>query len=136
LKRKKTGFQQSTPAGKQYESAADFSGALAMSVARPDIGKIRRSLRLLCQSCEVYELRAPNTRKATVFAYFDDLKAFASRVVECSDQLEPPGIYLTMNPVRRELLSRASISPEYCARYAAADADIPGSNVPSRTAAP
>jgi hypothetical protein len=89
-----------------------------------DLSEIRRALRLLCKPSEVYELRALGSSKGTVSGYFDDLEKLARCSAECSDQLSAGGIYITLNPVNRDLLARASNRLVGYAKHTTSDADI------------
>jgi hypothetical protein len=67
---------------------------------------ILSGLRLLCEPGEVYELRCPKTRRdGTVSGYFDDLAKLAYHAGYWSNVA--PSVYVTINPVKRDLLARA-----------------------------
>ncbi len=69
-----------------------------MTSARPDlVRKIRKTLEVLYEPGDVFEIRILNTRSGTVRGCFDDLDA-AARSVQTWDG-RVPGIYVTLNPV-------------------------------------
>ena len=71
---------------------------------RSDIAEIRRSIALICESGQVYELRAFG--KGTTSGYFDDFEELAQAAATLSGK--GPAVYLTANPVNPVLLARAS----------------------------
>ncbi|HLZ70496.1 MAG TPA: AAA family ATPase [Dehalococcoidia bacterium] len=91
---------------------------------RPDPAMIRETLRLLFQPGDVAELRILNTPTArTVSGYYDDHDRLAQdaatlqRRYGCS-------VYLTLNPPKPELLSRANNRAIERAKSTTADSDI------------
>jgi hypothetical protein len=73
----------------------------------------------------VYELRAPNTKQGTVSGYFDDFAALAQAVIRANQPaLGAPGIYFTINPVRRDSLARSANAAKPYAKHTTADTDI------------
>lgn len=86
--------------------------------------EIQRARALLCAAGEVCELRALNTTRATVSGYYNDFEALARDAAGCSDMLKAPGVYLTLNPVRPELLARANNRLEGYAKHTTSDANI------------
>jgi hypothetical protein len=90
----------------------------------PDLAEIRRGLDILCQPHEVYEIRAVRTgnNKGTVAGYFDsdNLDLLAAAAAQCSCVVytddrgraragyKAQGVYITPNPVKHELFSRAA----------------------------
>jgi hypothetical protein len=83
---------------------------------------ILEALTLLCVPGNVYELRCPNTPKRTISGYFDDLQALADFAAELSGKV--PAVYVTLNPVKPDLLARANNRVETYAKHTAADPDI------------
>ena len=69
------------------------------------IALIRKGLRTLLGEGAVAELRAPKTPQGTLSGYFDDLSLLARAAARVSGKA--PGVYITINPVRPELLARA-----------------------------
>ena len=91
---------------------------------KADVAEIQRALTLLCHPNEVYELRALGTSKGTASGYFDSLKKLAMNSVECSDRLSASGVYITLNPVKGDLLARASNGVKTFAKHTSGDADV------------
>ena len=82
----------------------------------------RQALRLLSFD-ELVEIRIPQSgRTGVVRGYFDDLDAAVSAVREYDGRV--PGIYFTLNPIRRELLARAANRFELYAKSSATDDDV------------
>jgi AAA domain-containing protein len=98
-------------------------GTLAENL-RADSAEIHGAIGLLCEPGEVYELRALGTTKGTVSGYFADFEKLAGNATGCSDRLQADGVYLTLNPVKHDLLARASNRLEGYAKHTSADADI------------
>jgi hypothetical protein len=73
--------------------------------ARVEIGD---ALGILCQPGAVYELRALGTDKGIVRGYFDDIEELCNQAAACSDDRLADGVYLTLNPVKRDLLARCA----------------------------
>ncbi|QDV41415.1 hypothetical protein Enr13x_12540 [Stieleria neptunia] len=78
----------------------------------------------------VYEIRifeTPDKKggsfKATASGYYNDADAAASHVRQWS-RVEPPGIYVTINPVDDSLLARSANKIVFRAKHATADGDI------------
>ena len=71
---------------------------------RFDMAEIRRSVALLCEAGEVYELRAFG--RGTISGYFDDFEKMAQVAAKLSGNA--PAVYLTINPVNPDLFARAS----------------------------
>ena len=93
---------------------------------KADVAEIQHALILLCHPDEVYELRALGTSKGTVSGYFDDLEKLARCSAECSEQLSAGGVYITLNPVDRDLLARANNRLKSFAKHTTADIDVVG----------
>jgi hypothetical protein len=97
---------------------------------KADVAEIQRALTLLCHPNEVYELRALGTSKGTVSGYFDSLEKLTRNAAECSDRFSASGVYITLNPVKGDLLARAcSTVPlmplnQYCFPSPRADAAV------------
>src|SRR5438552_3325205 len=89
---------------------------------RPDVAEIRRALGLLLEPGSVAELRILHTRRGTVSGYFDDFDALGRVAGEWSGKA--PAIYVTANPVRRELLERARNRVREYARATTGDRDV------------
>ena len=86
------------------------------------IAEIEHTVRFLMMPGSVMELRILNTRCGTVSGYFDD-PAKLARMAGRWDR-KAPGLYVTLNPVRHDLLARAANRVHAHARHATADADI------------
>jgi hypothetical protein len=79
----------------------------------------------------VYELRALKTRlrpgtdyRTTRSGYFDAPEKLAQAAYELDRQELAPGIYMTVNPVKPELLARAANRVETNAQHTTSDAEI------------
>jgi len=84
---------------------------------------ILAGLKLLCEPGEVYELRCPKTSNdGTVSGYFDDLETLAYHAEYWSGVA--PSVYLTLNPVKRDLLARAANRIQRRARETTADHEV------------
>jgi hypothetical protein len=80
-------------------------------------------LKLLCEPGEIYELRCPKTKNdGTVSGYFDDLTKLAHHAEFWSGVA--PSVYLTLNPVKRDLLARAANRIERRSRTTTADHEV------------
>jgi hypothetical protein len=88
-----------------------------------DIETVRRALEILVRQDSVAELRAPNIHgRGTVSGYFNDLGKMAENAGGLSGKAG--GVYATLNPVRPELLARASNRLVDFARHTTGDTDI------------
>src|SRR5208337_1383636 len=63
------------------------------------------AIRVLLGPHSVAELRAPSAQGHTLSGYFDDHSLLAKKAAELSGTV--PGVYVTLNPVRADLLARA-----------------------------
>jgi hypothetical protein len=80
-------------------------------------------LQLLCEPGSVYELRCPKTKKdGTISGYFRDPEMLAQAAELLSGLV--PAVYVTINPVRLDLLARAVNRTEKRAAFTTADGDI------------
>lgn len=86
------------------------------------VTEIRAALAVLVEPGSVVELRALHTRQNTTSGYFNDLDAAAEAAARLSGSCD--GVYVTLNPVRSELLARAENRVKGWARYTTADSDI------------
>jgi hypothetical protein len=85
--------------------------------------RILDGLKLLCDPDEVYELRCPKTsHDGTVSGYFDDLTKLAYHADYWSGIA--PAVYITLNPVKRDLMARAANRIQR--RAAATTSDLEG----------
>jgi hypothetical protein len=92
---------------------------------------VARFLRLLHEPGSVFEVRAPkcpaatgSNREATASGYFNDIETAARAIAALEHSAEPPGIYVTLNPVKPELVGRADNRVNRRANTTTADADI------------
>ena len=84
---------------------------------------ILTGLKLLCEPGGLYELRCPKTgNDGTVSGYFDDLTKLADHADYWSGVA--PGIYITLNPVKRDLLARAANRIQRRASSTSADHEV------------
>jgi hypothetical protein len=84
--------------------------------------QVRRALEIIVEPGSVAELRIPHTAKGTISGYFTDLELMATCAAEWSGKA--PGVYVTLNPVRPELLARARNRTVPFAKHTTTDADI------------
>jgi hypothetical protein len=101
-----------------------------------DPAEIRRTVELVCQPGEVYELRALGTLKGTVSGYYDNLEALVFAAIACSEQVytderghmragyHAEAVYLTLNPVKRDLFARSANELTLYAKHTSGDAEI------------
>jgi len=82
---------------------------------------IMESLSILKRDGEVTELRIMKTTKGTVSGYFNDDKKLADIAAAYDGKV--PAIYITLNPVKKSLLSRATNRVK-TANHATSDVDI------------
>ncbi|WP_332236841.1 hypothetical protein [Sporolactobacillus sp. KGMB 08714] len=71
---------------------------------------------------EVTELRIMNTNKGTVSGYFNQLDDLAQNAIQ--NAKNAPGVYFTLNPVKKELLARASNHVLQWSKHTTTDDDI------------
>ncbi len=95
--------------------------------------EIARFLNLLVQPGEVFEVRAPKclerhgaTYTSTVSGYFthDSIEHAAWLIAELDESALAPGVYVTLNPVKPDLLARAANRLKRRAPETTADGDI------------
>ncbi len=95
--------------------------------------EVARFLYLLTQPGEVFEVRAPKclerrgaTYTSTVSGYFThaSIETAASLIAELDESGLAPGVYVTLNPVRSDLLARAANRLKRRAPETTADGDI------------
>ena len=96
------------------------TGVLAAVSPREEI---LRTCRLLMAPSDVHEVRCPKTgRRGTISGYFAQPEALADAVMRLDGNV--PGIYITLNPCRKELLARAANRLRERAEATTSDADI------------
>jgi hypothetical protein len=83
---------------------------------------ITGALAVLLERNSVVELRSPNTNRQTVSGYFNDHKQLAQAAAGLSGTV--PGVYVTLNPVRTDLLARAANRIVPYAKKTTGDSDI------------
>lgn len=84
---------------------------------------LRATVKLFLPPEGVVELRALGVeRGGTCSGYFDDAERLIEAACELSGRAE--GIYITLNPVNRELLARAKNRARPYARYTTSDDDV------------
>ncbi|WP_458789201.1 YfjI family protein [Adonisia turfae] len=93
---------------------------------------VRSFLSLLYEPGDVLEVRAPKCREragssfaSTVSGYFNDHDAAAEAIAKLDTSGLAPGVYVTLNPVRPDLLARAANRLRPKASETTADADVP-----------
>lgn len=113
--------------GRAHRSTVCVTEALAQS-------DVARALDQLYEPGDVFEVRAPKCRErrgssytSTVCGYFtrDAIELAAAAIAELDDAGAAPGIYVTLNPVRPELLARSANRLQFRAVQTTADADVP-----------
>lgn len=88
--------------------------------------QIRRGIDAICIPGEVYEVRCPKAGKYKVISgYFDDFDEMTDQALFLSDGRIVPAVYITVNPVRRDLLARAYNAVKDYAEATTTDKDIP-----------
>jgi len=92
----------------------------ALSAASAD--SILAALDLLLEPGSLAELRVLKTPKGTVSGYFTDFAKLAAEAAQWSGQA--PAVYVTLNPVKPELLARAANRAVPYATKTTADSDI------------
>ena len=92
------------------------------TTATADVAEIRRALALLHEPGSVAELRVPHTPRRTVSGYFTDRNKLANAAGVWSGKA--PGVYVTVNPVKRDLLARSDNRVRVYARATTGDADV------------
>lgn len=89
-----------------------------------DADDVRAGLSRLLEAGHVYELRVPKAgRFKTVSGYFDRLDALAEAAAEWDGRA--PGVYVTLNAARPELLARAANRARPYADTTTGDAEVP-----------
>jgi hypothetical protein len=88
---------------------------------RLDEQHVRRFVSLLTLPVE---LRIPNSPQKTVSGYFDDPERLVGECEAMSGGLGVEAVYVTLNPVKADLLARADNRVKGWARATTADADI------------
>src|SRR5271157_5003836 len=83
---------------------------------------ISEALGVLLQPNSVAELRVPNAHGHTLSGYFDDHSLLATAAADISGKA--PGVYVTLNPVRVDLLARAVNRVIRFAKNTTSDSDI------------
>lgn len=89
---------------------------------RYDLEQIRQAVNLLLDPGQVYELRVPSTRHGTLSGYFDELDQLALAAANVSGR--GPAVYLSINPVLRDLLSRSVNRMKEYVRHTTTDAQV------------
>jgi hypothetical protein len=87
-----------------------------------DPAEIKKALQLMVAPSEVVELRAPNTPKGVVSGYYDDLDKLAGHAAYWSGVAE--SVYVTLNPVRRDLLARSCNRVTTYAKHITRDPEV------------
>ncbi|MBP7675750.1 MAG: DUF3987 domain-containing protein [Thermoanaerobaculia bacterium] len=109
-----------------------------MIVETVDRAEVRRTLGLLFPTPHVFEIRAldasavrcngrPEGRNATFFGFFDSTETAANVVHAALSGADWTGAYVTMNPVRSDLLARAANRLRQAGKKggSASDVDVP-----------
>jgi hypothetical protein len=98
--------------------AAPAKKALSMSTANAQLGplcadpqEIAHTLATLCTPGDLVELRIPKTPQGNGVGYFNDLQKLAAEMARLNGK--GPGVYVTLNQLKRELLNRAPNHVEF-----------------------
>ena len=83
---------------------------------------ISEAMSILLEPDSIVELRAPGTQGHTLSGYFDDHSLLAKAAAGLSGKA--PGVYVTLNPVRTDLLARAVNRVIRFAKNTTSDSDI------------
>lgn len=83
---------------------------------------VMESLSILKEEGEVIELRVLNSPKGTISGYFNNIATLADYVGKYDETV--PAIYVTLNPVKPDLLARANNRVIERAKQTTSDADI------------
>jgi hypothetical protein len=84
---------------------------------------IERALGILVEPGSVVELRVPKAaRRATVSGYYNDVRKLAESAADMSGKAE--GVYVTLNPVRPDLIARAANRLIDYAKHTTANHDV------------
>ncbi|HEX3035068.1 MAG TPA: hypothetical protein VHT73_08035 [Thermodesulfobacteriota bacterium] len=79
-------------------------------------------LNVLFKKGDVIELRMPGTHKGTISGYFDNFQALSDVAMQASGKV--PAVYVTLNPVQKDLLARANNRVKTYAKTTTSDKDI------------
>ena len=89
----------------------------------PDLDEIRRAVGILFDAGQVFELRIPKAdRSGTVSGYFDDPETLIQAVSKWNGRA--PGLYVSLNQVKPELLARAANRAVERATVTTSDDDV------------
>jgi hypothetical protein len=100
-----------------------MTAGTAVSTANVDrLRSISEALAVILEPNSVAELRAPNTKQQTLSGYFNDHGQLAQAAADLSGRV--PGVYVTLNPVRADLLARAANRTVPYAKKTTGDSDI------------
>ena len=86
------------------------------------ITAVEDALRLLHEAGEVFEVRILGTARGTVSGYFDDVTAAAREIAKWDGKAS--AIYVSMNPVKPDLMARAANRLKDHARETSSDSDV------------
>lgn len=86
------------------------------------IADIKGGLEIILAPGSVVEIRLPHSRQGTMCGYFDNFELLAKNAAALSGKAA--GVYVTLNPVRPELLARAQNRVIAYAKHTTTDADI------------
>src|SRR5262249_50830019 len=101
-------------------NGATQNGTEGNTAARPDY--IKRVLDVIHEPKSVVELRCLKTRWKTVSGYFSDYEKLAEEATGLSGQVS--GVYITLNPIKADLLARRENRVERYADQTTSDDDI------------
>lgn len=113
-------------AGARCESAGgrvhEDSTRAVPHAATTNRADIERFIELLMRPGDVLEVRAPKTKRGVVSGVYDDARSLVRDALKWSGQAE--GVYVTLNPIRPDLLARSYNRAQGYSRHTTADADI------------
>jgi hypothetical protein len=96
--------------------------------------QVEEGFRLLVPAGAVVELRALGTPQAVISGYFNDLDQLVRGAARLSGKAE--GVYITANPVKRDLLARAANRTKSFVKTTTGDEDIERRSDSSSTSTP
>lgn len=115
------------PNGHGIQLAAENAPAIVRDtkVIRFDAEEARRAAHALAflDAGDVVELRLIGSTKGVISGYFDAIEKLVKAAGELSGKFDA-SCYFTLNPMRRDLLSRCANRVKNFSRYTTADADI------------
>ena len=98
------------------------SGQQPPTPPKADLAHIQQTLSLILEPGSVAELRVLQTKHGTVSGYFDDFTKLSIEAANCSGKVA--GVYITLNPVKPDLLARSTNHTTAYAKHTTNDNEI------------